>query len=205
MDQLIDQMRNKIKIHINEFVVAYPGLGGLRYAVAKQATLQWQPTGGTMKRLSLTLAMCVAGTMSQAGEVAPKDVKFDESGAIAESLTGVAGDAANGAKIVGSKKKGNCVACHAVTALSDVPFHGEIGPSLDGAGGRWTEAELRGLVANAKMTFEGTMMPAFYKVDGFIRPGDAYTGKAGTEPLPPILSAQDIEDVVAFLATLKEE
>ena len=205
MDQLIDQMRNKIKIHINEFVVACRGLGSLRYAIATQATLPWQPTGGTMKRLSLTLAICLAGTMSQAGEVAPKDVKFDDSGAIAESLTGVAGDAANGAMIVGSKKKGNCVACHAVTALADIPFHGEIGPMLDGAGERWSEAELRGLVANAKMTFEGTLMPAFYKVDGFIRPGDAYTGKAGTEPLPPILTAQEIEDVVAFLATLKEE
>ena len=54
------------------------------------------------------------------------------------------------------------------------------------------------------MTFDGTFMPAFYKVDGFIRPGDAYTGKAGTEPLPPILDAQQIEDVVAFLMTLKD-
>lgn len=205
MDQQTDPLRKKIKIHINEFVVASQAFGGLRYAIAKQATSRWQPTGGTMKRLSLTLAMCLAGTMSQAGEVAPKDVKFTEDGAIAESLTGVAGDAANGAIIAGTKSKGNCVACHQVTALADVPFHGEIGPMLDGAGERWSEAELRGLVANAKMTFEGTMMPAFYKVDGFIRPGDAYTGKAGAEPLPPILTAQEIEDVVAFLATLKEE
>jgi sulfur-oxidizing protein SoxX len=47
-------------------------------------------------------------------------------------------------------------------------------------------------------------MPAFYKVDGFTRPGDAYTGKAPEGPLTPILTAQEIEDVVAFLATLKE-
>lgn len=158
-----------------------------------------------MKRLSLTLAMCLTGSVTLAAEVAPKDVAFDEYGAVATSLSGVAGDAENGAVIAGNKSMGNCVACHQVTALSDVPFHGEIGPSLDGAGDRWTEAELRGLMANAKMTFEGTMMPAFYKVDGFIRPGDAYTGKAPTEALPPILSAQQIEDVVAFLATLKEE
>ena len=205
MDQRIDQMRNKIKIHINEFVVACRGVGSLRYAVAKHVTFGWQPTGGIMKRLSLTLAMCLAGTTTLAGEVAPKDVKFDDGASIAASLTGVPGDAANGALVVGSKKKGNCVACHEVGALADVPFQGNIGPMLDGAGGRWTEAELRGLVANAKMTFEGTMMPAFYKVDGFFRPGDAYTGKAGAEPLPPILTAQEIEDVVAFLATLKEE
>ncbi len=75
---------------------------------------------------------------------------------------------------------------------------------LDGAGDRWSEAELRGIVANAKMMFEGTMMPAFYKTEGFTRPGDAYTGKAPEGDLPPLLSAQQIEDVVAYLATLKE-
>lgn len=158
-----------------------------------------------MKRVSLTLAMCLAGSTVLAGEVMPKDLAFDEAGAISASLTGTPGDAESGAIIVGSKKKGNCVACHQLTALADVPFHGEIGPSLDGAGDRWNEAELRGLVANAKMTFEGTLMPAFYKVEGFVRPGDGYTGKAPESALPPILTAQEIEDVVAFLATLKEE
>jgi sulfur-oxidizing protein SoxX len=54
------------------------------------------------------------------------------------------------------------------------------------------------------MTFDGTIMPAFYKTSGYIRPGDAYTGKAGTEPLPPVLNAQQVEDVVAYLMTFKE-
>ena len=66
------------------------------------------------------------------------------------------------------------------------------------------EAELRGIVANAKLMYEGTIMPAFYKVDGFTRPGDGYTGKAA-EKVEPILSAQQIEDVGAFLMTLKDE
>ena len=48
-------------------------------------------------------------------------------------------------------------------------------------------------------------MPAYYKVDGFVRPGNAYTGKAPEGPLDPLLSAQQIEDVVAFLVTLKEQ
>ena len=77
-------------------------------------------------------------------------------------------------------------------------------PPLGGVGEYRSAAELRGIVANAKMTFEGTVMPAFYKTSGFIRPGDGYTGKAAKEPIEPILSAQDIEDVVAFLMTLKE-
>ncbi|MCX8226045.1 MAG: sulfur oxidation c-type cytochrome SoxX, partial [Sulfitobacter sp.] len=109
-----------------------------------------------------------------------------------------------GAKIVGSKKLGNCVACHEVSALPDIAFQGLIGPSLDGAGDRWSEAELRGIVANAKMMFEGTMMPSFYKDTGYIRPGKGYTGKAADETLGPLLSAQQIEDVVAYLATLKD-
>jgi sulfur-oxidizing protein SoxX len=144
----------------------------------------------------------LAGAAS-AEAVAPTDVKF-EDGAVAQSLSGQPGNPAEGRKIVGSKKLGNCVACHAVSDLSDVPFHGEIGPMLDGAGDRWSEAELRGLIANAKLTFEGTMMPAFYKTEGFIRPGKAYTGKAADDTFGPLLSAQQIEDVVAYLATLKE-
>ena len=104
-----------------------------------------------------------------------------------------------------TKSAGNCISCHEVSALEDAPFHGEIGPMLDGAGDRWSEAHLRGIVANAKMTFPGTMMPAYYKTKGFVRPGDAFTGNAAEEPLPPLLTAQQIEDVVAFLMTLKEE
>ena len=88
--------------------------------------------------------------------------------------------------------------------MPDVQFQGDVGPALDGAGDRWTEAQLRGIVSNAKMTFEGTRMPAFYKTEGFIRPGDGYTGKAAPPDLPPILTAQQVEDVVAYLLTLKE-
>ncbi|WP_299898760.1 sulfur oxidation c-type cytochrome SoxX [uncultured Ruegeria sp.] len=158
-----------------------------------------------MKLRLLTLVCAMTGGAAFAAETDPENVTYGEYGEVEVSLTGAAGDAANGALIVGDKSKGNCVACHAVSALADIPFQGEVGPTLDGAGDRWSEAELRGLVANAKMTFEGTVMPAFYKNDGYIRPGDAYTGKAPTEPLTPILTAQDIEDVVAFLATLKEQ
>jgi sulfur-oxidizing protein SoxX len=152
------------------------------------------------------LTAALAGVVSSAAlaeDVLPAAVSYNE-GAVEQSLSGVAGDPANGRDIVGNKKKGNCVACHQVTELADVPFQGEIGPSLDGAGERWTEAELRGIVSNAKVMFEGTMMPAFYKTEGFIRPGNAYTGKAADDTFGPLLSAQQIEDVVAYLITLKE-
>ena len=156
-----------------------------------------------MKRTTLTLA-CVVGLTGMAwAETAPEAVAFTD-GAVAESLSGTPGDAAEGRKVMANRGLGNCVACHEVSDMADVPFHGEVGPMLDGAADRWTEAELRGIVTNAKMMFEGSMMPSFYKTSGYIRPGDAFTGKAAAEPLPPLLTAQQIEDVVAYLLTLKE-
>lgn len=149
------------------------------------------------------LAAALVVSSPAASEVAPSTVAFSE-GAIAASLTGTPGDAANGKKVMTTAALGNCVACHTIGAMPDVPFHGDIGPALDGAASRWTEEQLRGLVANAKMTFEGTFMPAFYKTEGFVRPGAAYSGKAPEGPLPPILSAQQVEDVVAYLLTLKD-
>ena len=138
------------------------------------------------------------------GEVAAGDVKYAD-GAVAESLTGVAGDADAGKKVMSTKSMGNCIACHEVDALKSASFHGTVGPSLNGVGSRYEEAQLRGIVANAKMMFDGSMMPSFYKKTGYIRPGDAYTGKGAAEAdLSTLLTAQQIEDVVAFLKTLKE-
>lgn len=158
-----------------------------------------------MKQLTsiLALAALTAGAAQAAETVAPGAVVFDE-GAVAASLTGAPGNAANAPDIM-NKGAGNCIACHQVTALADLPFHGEVGPSLDGAGSRWTEAELRGIVANAKMMFDGSVMPSFYKTTGFTRLGDAYTGKAHQGTVEPLLTAQQIEDVVAFLLTLKDD
>ncbi|MCW8842622.1 MAG: sulfur oxidation c-type cytochrome SoxX [Rhodobacteraceae bacterium] len=158
-----------------------------------------------MKLSTLTLVVSVAAGSAMAGPIAPADVVFTEYGAVEASLSGQPGDAANGAKIMTTKSTGNCIACHEVSALSEAPFHGNVGPSLDGVADRWSEAELRGILSNAKKTYEGTVMPAYYKVDGFTRPGNAYTGKAAEGALDPLLSAQQIEDVVAFLSTLKDE
>lgn len=154
-------------------------------------------------KLGIALAASSMALAANALEILPTEVVFVE-GAVDVSLTGAPGDPVLGAEIM-NKGAGNCIACHEVGALKELPFHGEVGPPLDGAADRWTEAELRGLVANAKMTFEDTMMPSFYKTSGYVRPGDAYTGKAAAGALPPLLTAQQIEDVVAFLMTLKEE
>lgn len=157
-----------------------------------------------MKRVLAAGAISAIATMALADDVAPDDVVFGEYGEIEASLSGMAGDATAGRDIMVARGKGNCIACHEVTALDEFPFHGEVGPTLDGVADRWNAAELRGIVANAKMTYDGTIMPAFYRISGFTRPGNAYTGKAADGPLSPLLTAQEIEDVVAYLQTLSE-
>lgn len=159
-----------------------------------------------MKRaISAALAAIILAAPATAGTVEPADVAYEE-GAVAASLTGAAGDAEAGAKAMATKSVGNCISCHEVTALNDAPFHGNVGPTLDGVADRWTEAEIRGIVADAKMTYDGTIMPSFYKVSGYVRPGNAYTGKSiAAEEITPLLTAEQIEDIVAFLVTLKEE
>lgn len=159
-----------------------------------------------MKSAILSAAVLAAGTgLAMAAEVSPDDVTFTDSGAIEQSLSGAPGDVAAGRKAMSTKKIGNCVSCHQISEMADIPFQGNVGPSLDGVADRWNEAELRGIVVNAKKTYEGTVMPAFYKVSGFIRPGDHYTGKAANpDTFGPILTAQQIEDVVAYLMTLKD-
>ena len=157
-----------------------------------------------MKRhIVLAVAFAAFAAPAAISETAPDDVAFDGY-EVAASLTGQAGDAAAGAKVMTNRGQGNCVACHVVGTMPDVPFQGNVGPALDGAADRWTEAELRGILVNSKMAFDGTVMPAFYKTSGFIRPGDGYTGKAATDTFGPILTAQQIEDVLAYLLPLKE-
>ncbi len=148
-----------------------------------------------MKNTAITLAAFLLATGAAYAQTMPSDVVF-EDGAVAQSLTGVAGDPANGRAVFKNRKKGNCLACHANADLASEQFHGEIGPPLDGVGDRYTEAELRGIIVNAKMVFEDTIMPAFYRVDGLNRVLEKFQGKT-------ILTAQEVEDVVAYLMTLK--
>lgn len=152
--------------------------------------------------LVLASVVALSASLATAETIVPTAVNFVD-GAVETSLTGVPGDPAAG-RILMNKGAGNCIACHAVTELSDLGFHGTVGPLLDGVGDRWSEAELRGIVSNAKMMFDGTMMPSFYKTTGYTRPGDGFTGKAPSGELSPLLTAQQVEDAVAYLMTLKD-
>jgi sulfur-oxidizing protein SoxX len=151
-----------------------------------------------MKHVLGFAAIAVFGaSMAIAAHVKPMAVSFT-NGAVEAALTATAGDAANGRKVFANRKQGNCLACHMNSDMAEESFHGEVGPPMDEVADRWTEAELRGIVTNSKMMFEGTIMPAFYVDSGYTRPLDEFAGKS-------ILTAQQVEDVVAYLMTLKED
>ncbi len=135
---------------------------------------------------------------ASAGEISPGDVTISEDYAVEASLTGVAGDPAAGRKWFADRKLGNCLACHQNADLAGQPFHGEVGPPVDGAAERWSESELRAIVVNSKRVFgDQTIMPGFYTLDLGDRVADDFAGKT-------ILTAQQVEDIVAYLLTLKE-
>jgi sulfur-oxidizing protein SoxX len=157
-----------------------------------------------MKVRATIAALFVTVAGAAQAEIAPDEVPFSDDG-IAVPLTGAPGDPVAGREVLGDRAIGNCIACHAVTEMAqDVQFHGDVGPTLDGVADRWSEAEIRAIVVDPKRIYDGTIMPAFYKTSGYVRPGVAYTMEAAAEPLPPLLTAQQVEDVVAYLMTLKE-
>jgi L-cysteine S-thiosulfotransferase len=118
-----------------------------------------------------------------------------EDYSIRKSLTGKPGDPQAGAKVAVDRQLGNCLGCHAVPIPGE-PFPGNVGPDLAGVGARLTEGELRLRLVDPKRVNEATSMPAFYKVDGLNRVAAKFAGK-------PMLTAEQVEDLVAYLASLK--
>ncbi|CDZ33586.1 Putative cytochrome c, soxX protein [Neorhizobium galegae bv. officinalis] len=116
--------------------------------------------------------------------------------AIPQSLTGQAGDAAQGRAVVTDRQKGLCLLCH-TGPFPEQRFQGNLAPDLRGAGSRWDEGQLRLRLVDSSKVNPSTIMPAYYRLDGLTRVGGAWQGK-------PVLSAEEVEDVVAFLLTLKD-
>jgi sulfur-oxidizing protein SoxX len=116
--------------------------------------------------------------------------------AIPASLTGAKGDPERGRAIVADRRVGLCLLCHSGPFVEE-PLQGTLAPDLRGAGSRWSEGQLRLKVVDAARLNPGTIMPPYYRVDGLTRVAPSLRGK-------PVLTAEQIEDVVAFLATLRE-
>ena len=116
--------------------------------------------------------------------------------AIPASLTGAPGDPVRGKAIVSSRQTGLCLLCHSAP-LSEEKFQGTIGPDLKGVGSRNTEGQLRLRIVDPRIFNPDTIMPAYYRRVGLTRVAPAFRGKT-------VLTAEEIEDVVAFLMTLRD-
>jgi L-cysteine S-thiosulfotransferase len=132
---------------------------------------------------------------SASGETAlrPYEIVGD---AIPASLTGAKGDVARGRAIVANRQVGLCLLCH-TGPISEERFQGTLAPDLKGAGTRWSDGQLRLRMVDSTKLNPDTIMPPYYRVEGLDRVAPAFAGK-------PLLNAEQIEDVVAYLTTLRD-
>jgi L-cysteine S-thiosulfotransferase len=164
---------------------------------------------GSRRRTEAALAVCAlvvcafldlaTSAPAQGANAAPSDLltAYRVLGdAIAQPLTDVPGDATRGRAIVANRQTGLCLLCHSAP-IGEEKFQGEIGPDLRGAGARWSAAQLRLRVVNGRLLNPQSVMPAYYRVDGLTRVASQWRGQ-------PVLNAQQIEDVVVYLGTLRD-
>ena len=114
---------------------------------------------------------------------------------VPEPLTATRGDAARGRALVVDRSS-TCILCHS-GPFPEQKFHCDLAPNLAGSGSRWSESQLRLRLVDAARLDAATIMPSYYRVEGLVRVGGNWRGK-------PILSAEQIEDIVAYLATLRD-
>ena len=139
------------------------------------------------------LLLGLSALAASAQDLAPYTVQGD---AIAAPLAGLVGDAARGRAIVANRQVGLCLLCHSAP-IPEERFQGDLAPSLAGTGARWSQGQLRLRLVDPRRLMPSTTMPAYHRTDGLQQVGAPWRGK-------PLLDAQQIEDVVAWLATLKE-
>lgn len=145
------------------------------------------------------IAWILATTLAQAAEQEPAAVSsvwVVRGDAVPQPLTGVPGDAARGRAIVVNRQLGLCLLCH-TGPFPEERFQGNLAPDLAGVGSRWTEGQLRLRIVDARRLNPSTIMPSYHRTMGLHRVGAAWQSRT-------ILTGQQIEDVLAFLATLRE-
>jgi len=143
----------------------------------------------SMLLVGATLAACSA---PDGPLVSPDQIIGD---AVPDALTQQAGDPVRGAQVFIDRESGHCVLCHVVSGL-DVEFQGDIGPNLSTIGDRLSLGQLRLRVIDYQLLRPGALMPSYYRIHDLHQVADEYDGL-------PILTAQDVEDIVAYLAERK--
>jgi sulfur-oxidizing protein SoxX len=147
-------------------------------------------------RIPVLLALALVASPVAAQQVTPTAVPKIIDDTIPGSLTGQPGNAARGRAIVANRSVGLCLLCHS-GPIAEERFQGDLAPSLAGAGSRWSEGQLRLRIVDGSRLNADTIMPAYYRTSGLQRVARNYEGKT-------ILSATQVEDVVAYLVTLKD-
>jgi sulfur-oxidizing protein SoxX len=142
--------------------------------------------------LALIFALAVFSTLASATN--PSEYVIVGDG-IPAPLSPEGADPARGRALVVARESANCVLCHAVPDPA-VRFAGDVGPSLAGVGRRLSVAQLRLRVVDELNVNSATVMPSYYRTAGLVQVAAPYAGK-------PILSAREVEDIVAWLATLQ--
>jgi sulfur-oxidizing protein SoxX len=145
-------------------------------------------------RLALVLVLATMAPAHADDALRPYSVNNDS---IEASLTGQPGDAARGRAIVVDRQLGLCLLCHS-GPFPEARFQGNLAPDLRGAGARLSAGELRLRLVDGRRLNPDTIMPSYYRTDGLTRVARPFAGK-------PLLDAAQIEDVVAFLTTLRDE
>lgn len=147
-----------------------------------------------MRGASLLASLLLAVAMPAMASAQSAMVTGD---AVVQSLTGSAGDPARGRAIIADRQKGFCLLCHG-GPFPEEALQGNLAPSLAGAGSRWNEGQLRLRLMDNKRVNPESIMPAYHRIEGLNRVGAIWRDR-------PILSAAEIEDVLAFLMGLKAE
>lgn len=150
------------------------------------------PANAAEALLAVALAFAAATSDRSAALAQPASKAVD----VPQSLTGAAGDAERGRALAWARDRGNCVACHAIPG-PDMATHGNLGPPLKGIADRQGEGQIRARIVDARAFNPGSLMPSYYRTDGLKRVAKALAGR-------PVLSAAEVEDMVAFMLTLRE-
>jgi len=185
-------------VNKSEMIVGRTSLAGVKTMAKRQICM------------SIQLGMCVAATVvslmphqASAAECKRKTAGFflEDTNAggtkrlslslqgIPVSLTGAFGDPERGREILVNRQKGDCLSCHKVSSLSSIADQGGIGPALDGVGTKYSDAQLRQITVEPKAYFSETIMPSYYK--------------AADSAEASVLTAAEVEDLVAYMKTLK--
>jgi L-cysteine S-thiosulfotransferase len=177
-------------------------LAGFHDFLRPQAAKTWMAgtTSPAMTRcLWLSASMVAALALATPEGSAAEDLRpytvFGD--AIPASLTGQKGNPERGRAIVGNRQVGLCLLCHR-GPFPEEKFQGTVAPDLAGAGTRWSEGQLRLRIVDSRRINPDSIMPSYYRVDGLTRVAANFAGK-------PILTAEQIEDVVSYLITLRDE